>query len=105
MQPVIIISRSIVMVTPDELKENGSNLVVGMKHDAELNRQALLNAEELCATRASLAEQRALATAVADRVEALARALASREGRTALFDGRGSSGGQAALGTGLQPEA
>ena len=65
MQPVIIISRSIVVVTPDELMETGSNLVVGMKHDAELNRQALLNAEELCATRASLAEQRALATAAA----------------------------------------
>jgi hypothetical protein len=55
MQPVIIICRSIVMVTPDELKENASNLVAGMRHDAELNRQALLNAEELCATRASLA--------------------------------------------------
>ena len=79
MQPVIIISRSIVMVTPDELKENYSNLVAGMRHDAELNRQALLNSEDLCATHASLAEQRALAIAVADSVGALARALASRE--------------------------
>ena len=67
------------MVTPDELKENASNLVAGMRHDAELNRQAILIAEDLYATRASLAEQRTLAIAVADRAEALARALVGRK--------------------------
>ena len=93
------------MVAPDELKENAPNLVAGMRRDAELNRQALLLADDLCATRASLAEQRALAIAVVDRATGLARALAKREVELHQVTDEFSSGRETALGTSRQLEA
>ncbi len=80
MQPAVIISRSLMMVTPAELKDNALILVVGMMHDAELrNRQALAQADDLCLARAGLAEQRDLAIAFSERASTLERGTVRRE--------------------------
>ena len=47
-QPVIIISRALLVVTAQDVAEHRSEILAGLKHDAEVKLQAVRLAEDLC---------------------------------------------------------